>query len=41
VPAQALIDEAAAVFAEAVQGDEGREGGMAFIEKRKPMWAPR
>lgn len=41
MPAQALIAEAAAVFAEAVHGDEGREGGTAFLEKRKPTWAPR
>ena len=34
----ALLDEAAAVFAAAVRGSEGREGTRAFVEKRKPSW---
>ncbi|HMI82440.1 MAG TPA: enoyl-CoA hydratase-related protein [Polyangiaceae bacterium] len=36
---QALIDEAARLFAEAARGAEGQEGTMAFIEKRLPAWA--
>ena len=35
-----LVDEAAKVFANAVLGDEGREGVRAFVEKRRPNWAP-
>lgn len=35
-----LIDEAAAVFAQAVRGAEGLEGTMAFLQKRKPSWVP-
>ncbi len=34
----ALLDEAAAAFATAVRGAEGREGTKAFVEKRKPSW---
>jgi isohexenylglutaconyl-CoA hydratase len=36
-----FIDRAAAVFAEAVRGAEGREGATAFLQKRPPAWAPR
>jgi isohexenylglutaconyl-CoA hydratase len=35
-----LVAEAAAVFSRAVQGDEGTEGTIAFVQKRKPRWAP-
>ncbi len=35
-----LVDHAAAVFAKAARGEEGAEGLRAFIEKRKPAWAP-
>jgi isohexenylglutaconyl-CoA hydratase len=33
-----VLDEAAASFAAAVRGPEGREGTAAFVEKRKPSW---
>jgi isohexenylglutaconyl-CoA hydratase len=36
--AESLIDEAAAVFADAAVGDEGHEGVAAFVEKRAPRW---
>ncbi|WP_284614475.1 enoyl-CoA hydratase/isomerase family protein [Aquabacterium humicola] len=35
-----LIDEAAAVFSQALQSAEGQEGTRAFIARRKPSWAP-
>lgn len=35
----ALLDDAARSFADAVRGDEGREGTLAFVEKRRPAWA--
>jgi isohexenylglutaconyl-CoA hydratase len=35
----AVLDDAAARFAEAVRGPEGTEGTMAFLGKRKPAWA--
>ena len=35
-----LVAEAAAVFSRAVLGDEGAEGTLAFVQKRKPSWAP-
>lgn len=35
----ALLDDAAAQFADAVNSAEGMEGTMAFIQKRKPTWA--
>ncbi len=35
----ALLDGAARSFAQAVQGPEGQEGTMAFIQKRKARWA--
>ena len=34
----AFIDEAARVFRERLQSDEGREGMTAFVEKRPPEW---
>ena len=40
-PPADLVDEAAAVFSRAVQGPEGIEGTTAFLQKRKPGWAPR
>ena len=39
-PAADLVAEAAALFSRAVQGDEGIEGTIAFVQKRKPKWAP-
>jgi len=33
-----VLDDAAAAFASAVRGPEGREGSKAFVEKRKPSW---
>lgn len=39
VDLEALLDDAAARFAEAVRGPEGTEGTMAFLGKRKPAWA--
>jgi isohexenylglutaconyl-CoA hydratase len=38
LPIAQLLDEAAAAFADAVRGPEGREGTKAFVEKRKPSW---
>lgn len=38
-PLEQLLDEAALQFAQAVGSDEGMEGTMAFIQKRKPKWA--
>ncbi|GAA3916696.1 enoyl-CoA hydratase/isomerase family protein [Litoribacillus peritrichatus] len=34
-----ILDQAANDFAEAVLNGEGREGAMAFMQKRKPSWA--
>ncbi len=34
-----LLDDAARQFAEAVGGAEGSEGTLAFVQKRKPVWA--
>ncbi len=34
-----LLDEAAKSFSQAVQGSEGQEGTMAFVQKRLPKWA--
>ena len=34
-----IIDFAAKGFAEAIIGEEGREGIASFLEKRKPRWA--
>ena len=36
-----LVGEAAIVFSRAVHSDEGVEGTIAFVQKRKPSWAPR
>lgn len=36
---EALLDHAAARFAEAARGPEGVEGMTAFIQKRRPSWA--
>jgi len=38
-PIESLLDGAAESFAKAVQGSEGQEGTMAFMQKRKPNWA--
>lgn len=35
---EAMLDQAADWFAEALGSDEGAEGTKAFIEKRKPNW---
>ena len=34
-----VLDSAAKKFAEAIRGDEGSEGTMAFMQKRPPKWA--
>lgn len=34
-----VLDQAARDFANAVLGDEGQEGTMAFVQKRVPKWA--
>jgi isohexenylglutaconyl-CoA hydratase len=33
-----LLDDAATSFAASLRGAEGREGTVAFVEKRKPAW---
>ncbi|MDH1256920.1 enoyl-CoA hydratase-related protein [Pseudomonas atacamensis] len=38
-PSNELLDDAAQWFGAAVTGDEGIEGTMAFMQKRKPGWA--
>lgn len=38
-PLNDLLDDAARQFARAVAGDEGSEGTMAFVQKRKAKWA--
>jgi isohexenylglutaconyl-CoA hydratase len=38
-PMSGLLDSAAEMFAAAVQGSEGTEGTMAFMQKRSPAWA--
>lgn len=38
-PLGTLLDSAAEQFAAAVTGPEGAEGTMAFVQKRKPIWA--
>jgi isohexenylglutaconyl-CoA hydratase len=38
-PSDGLLDEAAEWFGQAVNGTEGTEGTMAFVQKRKPRWA--
>lgn len=37
-PLETLLDSAAKSFSAAVQGAEGQEGTMAFIQKRDPSW---
>ncbi|MDM1249105.1 enoyl-CoA hydratase/isomerase family protein [Acinetobacter sp. R933-2] len=37
-PLHRLLDDAAQQFANAVSGEEGMEGTMAFIQKRNPSW---
>ena len=37
-PLNSLLDDAAQQFANAVGGEEGMEGTMAFIQKRNPSW---
>jgi isohexenylglutaconyl-CoA hydratase len=39
-PPEHMISEAARVFAQAALGAEGIEGTTAFLQKRKPSWAP-
>jgi len=38
-PLGPLLDRAAGLFAAAVQGAEGAEGTLAFVQKRAPRWA--
>ena len=38
-PLHELLDDAAQQFANAVGGEEGVEGTMAFIQKRLPNWS--
>lgn len=37
-PSEAVLDDAAQAFAEALRGPEGREGVSAFLEKRPARW---
>jgi isohexenylglutaconyl-CoA hydratase len=39
-PPADLVQEAAQLFADAATGTEGIEGASAFVQKRKPRWAP-
>ncbi|MDG9670820.1 enoyl-CoA hydratase-related protein [Hahella sp. CR1] len=36
---ETLLDRTAADFSRAIQGPEGREGALAFMQKRNPEWA--
>lgn len=36
---ETVLDQAAKSFSDCVQGKEGQEGTMAFIQKRRPSWA--
>jgi isohexenylglutaconyl-CoA hydratase len=36
---ESLLDRASDDFSAAINSDEGRDGTLAFIEKRKPFWA--
>lgn len=38
-PLTAILDDAATGFANAVTGEEGAEGTIAFMQKRQPNWA--
>jgi isohexenylglutaconyl-CoA hydratase len=38
-PASAILQDAAALFAQAARGEEGVEGMTAFLQKRAPYWA--
>ncbi|WMN15963.1 enoyl-CoA hydratase-related protein [Pseudomonas piscis] len=38
-PLGPLLDQAADDFAQAVGGEEGTEGTLAFVQKRQPSWA--
>ncbi len=38
-PLESLLDSAAKDFAAAIRSEEGQEGTMAFVQKRKPSWA--
>ena len=38
--AESLVQDAARAFAQAALGPEGIEGTTAFLQKRKPNWAP-
>lgn len=38
VPMETLLDRAAREFADAVVGEEGQEGTLAFVQKRAPGW---
>lgn len=38
-PMEQLLDDAALAFSQAVTGSEGREGTLAFMQKREPGWA--
>ena len=37
-PIEGLLDNASTLFSDAIVNGEGREGTMAFVEKRKPSW---
>ncbi|MEZ4362587.1 MAG: enoyl-CoA hydratase-related protein [Kofleriaceae bacterium] len=39
-PASAMVTRAAQVFADAARGPEAAEGLAAFVQKRRPAWAP-
>jgi len=39
-PLESVLDQAADIFASAVTGKEAAEGMLAFVQKRKPGWAP-
>jgi len=39
-PPAALVPEAARLFSDAVLGEEGVEGTLAFVQKRKARWVP-
>lgn len=36
---ETLLDDAARAFSSAIQGPEGQEGTLAFMQKRPPKWA--